>query len=106
MKIAELRDGMSNIDITAQVKEVAEPREVVTRYGTPTTVTEATLEDDTGTVILTLWGEQSKGMVPGATVSIVNGYTRSWRDKLQLGVPKSGKLEVNQGEGEEEAKTE
>jgi len=94
MKIAELRDGMSNISLEASIKDVSEPREVVTKFGTTTKVTEATLEDDTGTITLTLWGDQAAGLAPGVSVSVTNGYTRSWRDKMQLNVPKSGKIEL------------
>lgn len=94
MKIAELRDGASNVDIEAKVTEVGETREVVTKYGTATSVTNVTIEDETGTYLLVLWGKQAESLKAGATVKIKGGYVKSFRGQAQLGVPKTGKIEV------------
>ncbi len=39
MKIKELKVGMSNVNIKAKVAKLNEPREVMTRFGTATSVT-------------------------------------------------------------------
>ena len=71
-----------------------EPREVMTKFGTTTTLTEATLEDDSGTVRLTLWGQQSEGLEEGSEVEIVGGFTKEFRDELQLGIGRKGSIKV------------
>ena len=93
MKIADIRPGMSNIAIEAKVVDKGEVREVQTRYG-PRSVADFTLEDDTGQISLSLWEKQINSVAIGDTVSIDGGYSTQFRDKLQLNIPKNGKLEI------------
>ena len=94
-KIEELRDGMRKVDVEANVQEIAEPREVRSRYtGQTLRVAEATINDDTGTTKLILWNEQIEQIKPNDTVKIENGYIKSFRGEIQLNVGKYGKLTV------------
>ena len=56
MKISDLKPGMADVNIKAKIVELKEPREIMTKFGSATTLTEAMLEDDTGSIKLTLWG--------------------------------------------------
>lgn len=94
MKIEELKVGMNNVSLRAKVVELSEPREVVTRFGSVTNLTEATLEDETGSIKLTLWGRQSEGIEKGNEVEITNGFTKEFRDELQLGIGRRGSIKV------------
>ena len=94
MKINDLKVGMNNVNLKAKVSELSEPREVVTRFGSVTTLTEATLEDETGSIKLTLWGKQSEGIEKGNEVEIANGFTKEFRDELQLGIGRRGTIKV------------
>jgi replication factor A1 len=96
MKINELKPAMNNVNIKGKIAELKEPREVMTKFGTTTTLTEATLEDDSGTIKLTLWGQQSEGIEEGAEVEIIKGFTKEFRDELQLGISKGGSVKVVQ----------
>lgn len=93
MKISELKDGAMRIGVEAKIIEKGEPREVNTRFGR-TRVCDAMIEDDSGTVTLTLWGEQIDSVKEGDMIRVQNGYVRSWQEKLQVNVGKYGKIQV------------
>jgi len=95
MKISDLKDGMRNINIVAKVLDISEPREVRSRYGNETfRVATATISDETGTIKLSLWNEQIDKVNVDDTVSVENGYVKSFRGEIQLNVGKYGRLNV------------
>ena len=95
MKINELRDGMRKVDVEANVVEKSEAREVRSRYTNDTyMVADATIEDETGKITLTLWNEQVEQVSVGDRVRIENGYIKSFREILQLNSGKYGTLTV------------
>jgi replication factor A1 len=94
MKINELKPDMNSVNIKAKITELKEPREIMTKFGTATTLTEAVLEDETGTVKLTLWGKQADGLENDQEVEINDGFTKEFREELQLGVGKRGSIKV------------
>jgi ssDNA-binding replication factor A large subunit len=93
MKISDISAGMSNVSVEAKVVDVSESRDVQTRYG-PRTVADATLEDETGQITISLWEKQINSVTVGDRVRVVGAYVTKFRDKLQLNIPKSGRLEV------------
>jgi replication factor A1 len=95
LKINELRDGMRKVDVEGNVIEKSDAREVRSRYTNETyKVADATIEDETGTITLTLWNEQVIQVNVGDRVKIENGYIKSFRDVLQLNSGKYGSLTV------------
>jgi len=93
MKINEIKRGMSNISIQAKVIDISDKRDVQTKYGVRS-VADATLEDETGQIGLSLWENQINAVAVGNTVSVAGAYVTEFRDKLQLSIPRTGKLEV------------
>jgi len=93
MKISDISAGMSNVSVEAKVVDISESRDVQTRYG-PRTVADATLEDETGQITISLWEKQINSVTVGDRVRVVGAYVTKFRDKLQLNIPKSGRLEV------------
>jgi len=91
-KINELKLGTSDISLTAKVTEVSEPREVRTKMGYTTKVATATIEDDSGTISLTLWGDKTEEIGEGDTVEIKDGYISEFKGEIQLNVPRKGEL--------------
>ncbi len=85
---------MNNINLTAKVIGVSEPREVMTRMGYRTKVATATVEDDTGKIDLTLWGKQVDEIIEGNTVEITSGYITEFRGSMQLNVPRKGEVKI------------
>lgn len=95
MKISEIRDGDRNINLEAKVIEIGDSREVKSRYNNETyRVADATIEDETGTMKLSLWNEQIQLVRISDRVKIENGYARSFRGELQLNSGKYGSLTV------------
>ncbi|RLI37869.1 DNA-binding protein [Candidatus Bathyarchaeota archaeon] len=95
MKISELRDGMRRVNVVAKVLDISEPREVYSRFsGTAHRVATATISDESGTIKLTLWNDQIDKVKVNDTVSIENGYIKSFRGEIQLNVGRYGKLSV------------
>ena len=95
MKIKDLRDGMRRINVEAKVIHKSDAREVRSRYGNQTyQVADAIVEDETGTIKLTLWNEQIDQVNVGDTVKIENGYITSFRGEIQLNSGKYGTLSV------------
>ena len=93
MKINELKRGMNNVTIEAKVVDISETREVMTRYGRRS-VADATIEDDTGQINLSLWENQISDVSVGDTVNVSGAYVTEFRGNLQLGVPRSGNITV------------
>lgn len=102
MKISELKAGASNVELEATVSEKQEPREVISKYGKRLTVASLTLKDDTGTIVLSLWGKDIDTVNKGDKVKITNGYVGEFRGTPQLSTGKYGKIEVI-GKGEASA---
>ncbi|MFQ5620992.1 MAG: SOSS complex subunit B family protein [Candidatus Nanoarchaeia archaeon] len=98
MKIAELQARQGKVELEAKVVEKQESR-TFEKFGEPGRVCNATIEDDTGKVILTLWNEDVDKVNVGDTVKISNGYVGEWQGNLQLSTGKFGTLEVKKGEG-------
>jgi len=94
VSINELKVGMNNLNLKATVVEMAEPREVMTKFGTVTKLVEATLEDGSGSIKLTLWGKQSEGIEKGKEVEVANGFTKQFREELQLGIGRGGSVKA------------
>lgn len=92
MKINELKSGMNDVNIKAKVVEMKESREIMTKFGSMTTLTECTLQDDSGNIKLVLWGKQSEGIQNDQEVEIAGGYTKEFREELQVGIGRNGTI--------------
>ena len=93
MMINEMKRGMSGISVEGRIVDVSEPRRVNTRYG-PRSVADATLEDETGSIKLSLWEEKIESVNVGDRIKMDEAYVTEFRNELQLNIPRSGKLEI------------
>jgi len=93
MKIEEIESGMNSISVEGKITDISEERRVRTRYG-QRSVADATLEDDTGSIKLSLWEENITTVSIGDKVKINGAYVTEFRNQLQLNIPRSGKLEI------------
>ena len=93
MKINKIKRGMSGITVEGKITDKSESRRVQTRYG-PRSVCDATLEDKTGIIKLSLWEEKIDMVNIGDIISVSGAYVTEFRDQLQLNMPRSGKLEI------------
>ena len=84
---------MGGISIEGKIVNISEPRRVNTRYG-PRSVADAMLEDETGSIKLSLWEEKIESIHIGDSIKIDDAYVTEFRNELQLNIPRSGKLEI------------
>jgi replication factor A1 len=95
LDIKDLKDGMKRVEVEATVVDKGNPRQVQSRYGGETfNVADAIVQDETGTIKLTLWNEQIDQVKVGDRIKIENGYITSFRSEIQLNAGKYGKLTV------------
>jgi replication factor A1 len=92
MKIGELKSGMRNVSVTGKVESVGEPRTVNLKAGGTNTVADAIISDETGSIKLSLWGDDINKIQPGNTVSIENGYINTFKGEDSINVGKFGTL--------------
>ena len=94
MRIADIRSGMSNISIEAEIISVSEVREVKLRDGSTAKVMDCIIADDTGRIKLALWNEQIGKVREGSRISITSGYTKEFKGENILNIGRYGKLTV------------
>ena len=93
MAISDLQARQGKIELIAKVVEKGEVREF-NKFGNAGRVCNATIEDPTGQVKLTLWNEQIDQVNVGDKIQISNGYVGEWQGELQLSTGKFGTLKV------------
>jgi replication factor A1 len=92
MKISELKAGMRNLSVTGKIDSVGEPRTVNLKAGGTTTVADAVISDESGSIKLALWGDDINKVRPGDKVSVENGYINTFRGENSISVGKFGKM--------------
>ena len=90
--IADLRPGMTKVNLKAEVLEIAEPKRVVTRYGNNANIVKVLIGDETGTIKLCLWNEQMDNVSKGDIIEIRNAQASAFRGERQLALGKRGTL--------------
>ncbi|MFA5855915.1 MAG: OB-fold nucleic acid binding domain-containing protein [Candidatus Pacearchaeota archaeon] len=92
MKISELRPMQGNVEVSGIIKEVGEPR-TFSKFGKNLTIVNCMLEDDSGSVKLSLWNDDAGRFKEGDVVKITNGYVNEFQGEKQLTSGKFGKIE-------------
>ena len=64
MKIADLRDGMRRVDVEGSIVDKSESRTVNLRTGGEASVADCTLQDDSGSIKLSLWDDMIEQVKP------------------------------------------
>lgn len=106
MKISELQIGQGKVDVEATIKDIEEPR-TFNKFGREIRVTNALIEDDSGSIKLTLWNQDIDSVKVGDRVKVTNGFVNEFQGEKQLTAGKFGKLEVlGKGEAKEETEEE
>ena len=92
MKISELKAGMRNVSVTGKVDSVGESRTVNLKAGGTNAVADAIISDESGSMKLSLWGDDIDKVRPGDRVSIENGYINTFKGENSINIGKFGKL--------------
>src|SRR3989338_521060 len=93
MNISELRVGAGSVELEADVVEMGDVREF-NKFGRNLKVATATLKDESGSVKLSLWNDDTEKVKAGNRIKITNGYVNEFQGEKQLTTGKFGKLEV------------
>jgi replication factor A1 len=91
-KVKDLTPTSKQVNLLAKVVALGEQKEITPRYGSPRRLVEATIGDETGTVILTLWEDQINAVAKDDVVQIDNGFVSLVRGHVRLNVGKYGTL--------------
>jgi replication factor A1 len=95
LEIKALTTGMKRVEVEATIVDKGNARQVQSRFGNETfNVADAIIQDETGTIKLTLWNEQIDQVKVGDRIKIENGYVTSFKSETQLNVGKYGKLTI------------
>jgi replication factor A1 len=96
-KIKDLTPNSKRVDVLAKCLEVSEPKEIPGRFGGSRKVAEATIADETGAIILSLWDDQIGSIDKEDVLQIKNGYVSLVRGHMRLNVGKYGGLGKSEG---------
>jgi len=91
LRIADLKPGMRNVELEAEVVETSEPKTIVAR-GSERRILEATIADETGRIKLVLWDDKMVDLKPGDRVAISGGAVTSFKGEWRLNVSKGGSI--------------
>jgi replication factor A1 len=97
-KIGDIREGMSSVNVTAIAINVGEPREFTRRDGSFGKVVSVLLEDDTGTIRLSLWDDdvdRAEAIKKDSVIVVENGYTRAGYNGVDLHAGRSGRVHID-----------
>lgn len=98
MKINELTAGQGSVEVEATVSELEEVK-TFNKYGKDLSLRNAVIQDDSGSIRLTLWNDDVEKYKVGDKIKLTNGYVNEFQDEKQLTAGKFGVIE-KVGEGE------
>lgn len=93
MKINELKGGTGNVNVTGEISTKEEARDVITKFGKKMRVANATLKDDSGEIVLSLWNDDADAYSVGDKIQIENGWVSEYKGNPQLSAGKFGKIQ-------------
>jgi ssDNA-binding replication factor A large subunit len=96
MMAKDLKDRSKVDELVLTITEKSEPREFQSKWsGASGRVCDAVGKDDNGdTVSVTLWNDDIEKVEVNSRIKITNGWTSSYKSKLQVSTGKFGKLEL------------
>ena len=92
MNVSEITANMKKVDLIGTIATIAEPRTVNLKTGGTTEVADAIVQDASGSITVPIWGADIAKFRKGDRVEIKNGYSTSYKDKLQVSIGKYGKI--------------
>ncbi len=93
MKISELKVGSVNGEVSGEIIDLEDARDVINKYGVKMKVASGTLKDDSGNIKLTLWNDDAGKFKVGDKVKITNGWVSEFKGTKQISSGKMGKIE-------------
>lgn len=91
-KVKDLTPTSKQVNVLVKVVGLSEEREITSKFGEARKLVEATVGDETGTVLMTLWNDQIGQVGKDETLLIDNGYVTLVRGHIRLNVGKYGTM--------------
>src|SRR6266566_8487832 len=91
-KVKDLTPTTKQVNVLGKVVGLSEEREIPSKFGEARQLVEATVGDETATVLLTLWNDQIGQVSKDETLLIDNGYVTLVRGHIRLNVGKYGTM--------------
>jgi len=90
ISIGDLKSGLSQLQVNAEVIEIENVLELETKYGNKT-LTLVNIRDNTGSVILELWDKivSAEKIKEGMKLELKNAYTKVYNGEIRLGLQKN-----------------
>jgi len=92
LKIKDLSIGSARVKVEGKVVNKSEPKTIKLWDGRDANVADAVLEDESGSIILTLWNDQIDMVKVGDKVQIINGYVSNFKKEKRLNLGRYGKI--------------
>jgi len=89
-KVKDLTPDAKQTNVLVKVVNIGERRTIDSKFGGSRQLAEATVGDETGTILLSLWESQIDQVQPGQVVLVDNGYVSLVRGHMRLNVGKYG----------------
>ena len=90
--ISKLTIGQGNVEVEGIISEIGEKR-TFSKFGRELTVANAVLKDDSGSIRLSLWNDDTHRFKKGDRIKIINGYVNEFQGEKQLTSGKYGSIE-------------
>ena len=95
MKIKGLRPGMEGVDLEVSILRLEEQREVTAHSGITHFIVEGEVEDDSGSIRLTVWNESIEQLMDvnlGNRLELKNCFITSFKGVLSVNVGRDSKV--------------
>jgi replication factor A1 len=92
-KISELKVGQGNVNVQGTVRDISDTR-AFNKYGRDLKVANAFLEDESGSIKISLWNDDITRIKNGDKIKLTNGYVSEFNSEKQLSAGKMGKIEI------------
>ncbi len=91
-KIDAVKPLEKHLDVVFKVCEKDEEREITNKSGETHRVCDFTVADETGSIVITLWNEDSDALEIEKVFKLTNGFANVFRNSLRLSKGKFGAL--------------
>ncbi len=98
VKLSEIKEDMSNVNVEARVKRVYMTREFSSNKNSGN-VTNVDIKDDSGEGRVVLWDKKdlAEKLERNTPLKIINGYVKKNNDRLEINIGRYGSIEVMNG---------
>ena len=92
MRISELQNEQKNVNIGGVVTYIGQSRDVSLKSGSVEKVTTITVQDDSGSIPVNVWGSIIEKIKINSEIRLEKGYINEFRNQIQFNLGYYGKL--------------